>query len=103
MQMVVSPRTPKATTTVSVVVTPAIKTLFEGMRMEGDGGFQSLGRELVRRLERGDAVLRFSSDEFRRILNYSTNYGNGGFQTRLRVIIATWAVQHFAELLPCLK
>ncbi len=101
--MVVSPRTPHSTVTVSVVVTKQIKELFDGMKMEGDGGFQSLGRELVRRLERGDAVLKFSSDEFRRILNYSTNYGNGGFQTRLRVIVATWAAQHFAELIPCLK
>lgn len=96
--MTVAPRA-----TVSIVVTPKIKTLFEGVDVKGDGGFQSLVRGLVKKLDTEDPVLRFSAVEWQRVVNYSVNYGEGGFQARLRVLIAHWASQHFQELVKCMS
>ena len=57
----------------------------------------------VKKLEAEDPVLRFSAVEWQRVVNYSVNYGEGGFQARLRVLIAHWASQHFQELVKCMS
>lgn len=63
----------------------------------GAGGFQSLFRLLLDRME-GRKVLVLSADEFRRLVRYATRYGEGGLQQRLRILIAHWAFQHVDEL-----
>lgn len=83
--------------TVTVAVTPNIRHAFEGTEIRGEGGFQSLCRQLAERVEE-EAVLRFDPDEFKRVVKYATTYGEGGFQTRLRIIVSQFVAQHFNEL-----
>ncbi len=89
---------PTSSMTISIAVTPDIKAAFEGYRLKGSGGFQALSRRIAEQIEGGTPVLQFSAEEFRRVVKYATTYGEGGFQSRLRIIIAQWTAQHFEEL-----
>lgn len=88
---------------ITIVVTPQIKKLFDGVDVKGDGGFQSLIRFLIKKLKTDESVIRFTADEFKRVVTYSVNYGEGGYQARLRILIAHWTNQHFNELVKCMS
>lgn len=80
---------------ITIAVTRDIRTLFKGFEIRGQGGFQALCREIVKRINSGQPVLRFAPNEFRRITHYATMYGEGGYQARLRIIVSQWAAQYF--------
>lgn len=83
---------------ISVVVTPDVRQFFTASAVNGQGGFQSLCRTLHDRLAATN-ILRLDSSEFGRIVRYANDYGDGGFQTRLRRIIASWVAQNFSSLI----
>ncbi len=89
--------TPSRTPSTAVVVTPDVRNFFTEAEITGQGGFQSLCRLLAERLAR-TSVLRLDRDEFVRVARYANNYGDGGFQTRLRRILASWVAQHAKEI-----
>lgn len=84
-------------TTLDVVVTPDVRAFFVESTIKGQGGFQSLCRQLAERLRRSK-VLRLTPDELGRIARYATDYGDGGFQQRFRKIVCSWVVQHLDSL-----
>lgn len=81
-----------------IAVTPDIRAAFVDVEVKGQGGFQSLFRSLQTRIER-QAVLTVEPDEFRRIASYATTYGEGGYQRRLRILLAHWTAQHLSEVM----
>ena len=83
---------------VVVAVTPAIRKLFRNAEIRGEGGFQTLCRDIATRVKTGGPILRLAPNEFKRICQYATAYGEGGFQQKLRLIVASWASQHVDEL-----
>ncbi len=54
--------------------------------VSGSGGMQSLLRTLQGKLS-GDGELTLTDDELRRIRHYVEDYGEGGFQSRLKMIL----------------
>lgn len=82
----------------SVAVTPNLVHAFEALDVKGQGGFQSLMREVAKRITHGSGVVRFSAEEFTRITRYATSYGEGGFQQRLRLLVSQWTAQHMSTL-----
>ncbi len=50
----------------------------------GDGGYQSLMVSLARRVERSTGHLHLTADDLRRIPMYAFDYGNGGWEDRLK-------------------
>lgn len=83
---------------VVIQVPQEIRAFFTEQDMSGHGGFQTLGRMLAERLQ-NTTKLALTSDEFRRVVRYATLYGDGGFQQRLRKIIAHWVQQHMNQLI----
>lgn len=79
---------------VAIVVNPVIRHLFDNTEIRGQGGFQSLCRSLAARLETAGPILKLDRTEFGRIVRYASTYGEGGFQTRLRVLVTHWVAQH---------
>jgi hypothetical protein len=76
------------TTTLSIRVglTPAAIARLQ-RPVNGEGGFQSLLRELQRRVE-NDSELVLTPALAARIARYVKRYGNGGFQGRLDAVLA---------------
>ena len=54
--------------------------------ISGEGGFQGLLRRLRRRLDRQSGTVCLTSGDLERIPRYAFNYGNGGWEGRLRGI-----------------
>lgn len=90
-------QTDRSETRYSIVVPDALREFFLGANLMGQGGFQSLGRMLAERL-RITPVLRLDEAEFRRVVRYANHYGEGGFQAKLRQLIALWTEQNFNRL-----
>lgn len=89
----------KAATLFSVAVTPNLRHAFETLDIKGQGGFQSLMRDVAERITTSAGVVRFTASDFARITRYATSYGEGGFQQRLRLLVSQWTAQHFTSLL----
>lgn len=53
--------------------------------VRGSGGFQSLLRRLARSIR--DGVLTLTLTDVERIIGYAHDYGEGGFQERLGVLL----------------
>lgn len=85
--------------TVTIVVTPVLRHLFDTEEIRGNGGFQRLCRSVKEQLQAGTPTIRFSEEQFRRVLQYATHYGEGGYQSRLRTLVAHWAAQNADTLL----
>lgn len=79
---------------ITVAVTPNLVQAFDGLTIHGKGGFQALMRSVADRILHSHGVARFTPDEFKRISRYATSYGEGGFQQRLRLLVAQWVAQH---------
>lgn len=79
--------------TLDIVVTPDIRQFFTEAQINGQGGFQSLCRGIAARLKTSK-VLKLTPEELLRIARYATDYGEGGYQQRLRKIVCSWVVQH---------
>lgn len=60
--------------------------VFLSRRVEGGGGFQGLLRDL--QAARVGGMLCLSESLARRVIDYSESYGDGGFQQRLRGLVA---------------
>lgn len=84
--------------TVSIVVTPEVRHMIES-HIHGSGGFQSLCKRIATKaaLDPND-VAKLSVDEFKRLVTYAANYGEGGYQQRFRQLLALWASQHLNEI-----
>ncbi|NJM50484.1 MAG: aspartyl-tRNA synthetase [Sphingomonadales bacterium] len=54
--------------------------------VNGQGGFQSLLSRLRQQYNRQTRELRLTDQDFERIPRYAFDYGNGGFEGRLRSI-----------------
>ena len=52
-------------------------------KVNGQGGFQTLLRELQRSFDRRTRTVRLSGDQIEKINRYSQQYGAGGFEDRL--------------------
>jgi hypothetical protein len=63
-----------------------VRGLFARQR-RGLGGFQSLHAALQHRMG-GTRELTLTAADFKRIVNYAVNYGEGGFQQSLRWLVA---------------
>lgn len=88
--------------TIEIVVTPDVREFFMDQMthagfQSGQGGFQALGRMLAARMT-ASRVLRLSPEEFKRLVRYANDYGDGGVQQRLRKIIVSWVTQHMDQL-----
>lgn len=79
--------------TLDVVVTQDVRSFFTDATISGQGGFQSLCRSLAARLKTSK-VLKLTPEELVRIARYASDYGDGGYQQRLRKIVCAWVVQH---------
>lgn len=88
----------KPSTLFSVAVTPNLRQAFVSLDIKGQGGFQTLMRDVSKRITASAGVAKFSPDEFSRVTRYATSYGEGGFQQRLRLLVSQWAAQHFTAL-----
>ncbi len=84
----------KQDTVITIAVTPNLVTAFTGLQIQGKGGFQRLMREVSERVTAGTGIARFTPDEFTRVAKYATSYGEGGYQHRLRLLVAQWVAQH---------
>ncbi len=56
--------------------------------VSGTGGYQNLLRGLRRKLDRQSGQLRLSANDLERIPRYAFDYGNGGWEDRLKSIFA---------------
>jgi len=83
----------------SVAVTPNIRSAFDSLDIKGQGGFQSLMRDVASRVTKSPGIVRFDADDFARITKYATSYGEGGFQQRLRLLVSQWTAQHMTSLI----
>jgi len=52
--------------------------------VRGSGGFQSLLRRLQNGLDSDTGVLEISESDMEKCIRYTADYGEGGFQDRLR-------------------
>jgi hypothetical protein len=67
--------------------TAELEILFrQDPRTERRGGYQSFLVQLQRKTERGTGALRLSASDLERIPRYAFDYGNGGWEGRLRGI-----------------
>lgn len=89
----------KQSTVFSIAVTPNLRSAFDSLDIKGQGGFQSLMREVAQRITGSGGVARFTPDEFTRVTRYATSYGEGGFQQRLRLLVSQWTAQHMKSLI----
>lgn len=80
-----------------IAVPRDVRDFFVDIEVTGHGGFQSLCRSLQARL-RQSSMLHLDATEFSRIARYSAVYGDGGFQSRLRKIVASWVHQNLHRL-----
>lgn len=55
-------------------------------QVNGQGGFQTLLRRLRRKIDRQTGVLSLSAHDLEQIPRYAFDYGNGGWEGRLREI-----------------
>lgn len=76
-----------------VVLSASARRQFLALTIHGQGGFQSFCRSLQDRLRRSPSLV-LTQEEFQRIVRYATAYGEGGFQHRLRTLLAVWVAQH---------
>lgn len=83
--------------TITIHPSAYVRSLF-AQRRRGLGGFQSLHNALQNRMG-GTRELTLTAADFRRIVNYAVNYGEGGFQQSLRWLVA----QAVAETLQVAK
>jgi hypothetical protein len=88
----------RAIASIDIVVSQDVRTFFEEVSVNGHGGFQGLARALQEQLETS-AVLHLTPDEFRRIVRYATDYGDGGYQQKFRKIVCSWVAQHADKLI----
>lgn len=91
-------RPSKTVASITVAVTPNLKSAFDLGEVHGQGGFQVLMRSTADRITKSGGVARFTPDEFARISRYATSYGEGGFQQRLRLLVSQWVAQHITSL-----
>ena len=63
-----------------------LNRLFDPAGTRGQGGFQSLLESLQARTERTTGALKLTDDDLERISRYAFDYGNGGWENRLKVI-----------------
>lgn len=94
-----SKKTHTAAIPITIVVTPNLKAAFADLSIQGKGGFQALMRNVSERIAESSGIARFDQEEFRRITHYATSYGEGGYQQRLRLLVAQWAAQNFDTLI----
>ncbi len=78
---------------ITIVLSSELRDYFAESQFRGQGGFQSLGRLLAERLQTSK-VLRLTPEELARVVHYARNYGNGGFQSKLRELIVEYVAQH---------
>jgi len=88
----------RAAASIDILVSQDVRTFFEEVSVNGHGGFQGLARALQEQLETS-ANLHLTPDEFRRIVRYATNYGDGGYQQKFRKIVCSWVAQHADKLI----
>lgn len=81
------------TPVIRIVVPTDVRRFFVDAVITGQGGYQSLCRMLAERLQTS-AVLKLDRTEFVRVLHYATDYGDGGFQSRLRKMVVAWMSQN---------
>jgi hypothetical protein len=81
----------------TVVVSPDIRAFFQSAVIQGTGGFQSLGRHLKDQLMVGDVVV-MDEQLFRRVVRTATQYGDGGFQTKLKKLAVLWLDQNINQV-----
>lgn len=55
-------------------------------QVNGQGGFQSLLRRLRRKVDRQSGTIKLSAIDREQIPRYAFDYGNGGWENRLREI-----------------
>ncbi len=58
---------------------------FLNRRLRGQGGYQSLLARLQSNINRN--FLRLTQDDCEKVVRYATQYGQGGFQERLKSIV----------------
>lgn len=68
------------------LTTDEIATLFDPTGTQGQGGFQSLLGGLQRRTDLQTGALALTEADLERIPRYAFDYGNGGWEDRLRMI-----------------
>jgi len=56
----------------------------ELLKPSGKGGHQSLHRRLIKQLAGGSLTVTCSDRQLGQLIRYITQYGSGGFQSRLR-------------------
>ena len=69
--------------------------LLQDPQTERRGGYQSFLVQLQRKTDRATGALRLSASDLERIPRYAFDYGNGGWEDRLRGIFE----QHLGERL----
>lgn len=70
---------------VRIVLTPALIQILK-RPVEGQGGLQSLLRRLNRNLA-PDGSLNLTDTDVERIRRYASEYGQGGFEDRLKPLV----------------
>lgn len=80
-----------------LTITSELKKSFKQLDIRGHGGFQSFCTNLREEIMTKDYLV-MEPDLFKRIIRYATQYGEGGFQQRLRMLLALWTAQHAADL-----
>lgn len=73
---------PKAATPIAITLTA--DEAAEILTPIGTGGQQTFQQELIKQLQNGNLVVHLNDDELGRLIRYMTQYGTGGFQSRLR-------------------
>lgn len=62
--------------------------LFDPAGTRGQGGFQTLLASLQARTDRNTGALTLTHEDLERISRYAFDYGNGGWEDRLKDIFA---------------
>lgn len=71
--------------TIQVTLTQSqMSVLFR--QVNGQGGFQQLLRRLRRKIDRQSRAITLSAKDLEQIPRYAFDYGNGGWESRLRDI-----------------
>lgn len=84
-------------TRTEIALPTPVRRRFLATNVQGQGGFQSFVRQLQERAKR-TSTLVLSKDEFQRLTRYCAHYGNGGWQSELRIILANWVAQHYEKI-----
>lgn len=82
---------------ITITVPPEVKRMFR-RPINGQGGFQTLFREVAKRAQ-SHKGLQLRPEEMQRVVRYSTHYGDGGFQQALRWVVALWVDENAQRLL----